>query len=712
MASNAPREHGGGPPALGYDRMKFRRALTRVAVLLAAALIAGEGKPTFAFPLVDAANDLHGTAKDAVGRVLAGVEILVLADGRAGAVVTSAVTDEKGRFRIPSIPPGLYRVAAIKPGYLAQVTRVNTYLRTSFDLVLRPVPRPGEPGADLVTPSPAWLLRVPPRSLLRETDPSDLVAVQAAVRPPPADAKVAAAATAAGAFSEVQGHVQHMVALGRETTGATPSSGVVGGQTSVRLSGALGQRGNLSVSGRRDSLEAIDRPIGGTGHRKETGVAIDLSYDTGVDASLDVTAFYAQGDVRYASAIPSTDAVGEGHRSWGYDATYRRQLDAVSRIAVQFGYADASLRLPEPFLDPVAFGGDPRSSVTNRSVGAEGTYETVAGDSHQIRVGMRARRLDLAVPFVRSTAGTTFLGLPGAAGLSVRVDAEDQWAVSGPITVVYGFGLVQALEGTEASLVVPRAGVSWTGDKVAVRVAAAHYTLATWQTGADEIAIEGDPSLLPIEPPDALRPAEPWGYEGEVEVPLGGGMRLRGRHEYVPVQDATALDTDPAIATRPPMFVSGARAEDRRTTIVLSRPSPRADFFVEFAGGEVRGLLAPAAGLDLPVQLLDEREIAYRSARAGIRSASVGTDMSLEYRRADESPAVVAVATPFVSEYWELVFGQSLARSSRMGAACRILVAARWAPDARGGVESLEIERARRVAAFNTRWTAGLVVSF
>ena len=677
--------------------MRFRRLLAMsAAIVIAASLFAS---PAVALPLVDPAGDLHGTAKDAVGRLLAGVEILILADGRAGSVVTSAVTDDKGRFRIPSVPPGLYRVAAIKQGYLAQVTRVNTYLRTSFDLVLRPVPRPGEPGGDLVTPSPAWMLRVPPRSLLREIDPSDLLPTVAAARP-------ASASTSASALlGEVQGEFRHLVALGRESvSGASNSPGVVGGETSLRVSGPLGERGSVSVSGRRDSLEALDRPLGETGRRKETGLAFEMSYDTDTDGSLDVTAFYEQGDVQYAAAAP--DPMGEGHRSWGYDATYRRQIDAVTRVAVQFGYADASLRLPEPFLDPANLGAGPRSNVTNRSVGAEGSYETVAGDRHQIRVGMRARRLDLAVPWVRSAAGTTFLGLPGAAGLSVRVDAEDQWAVHGPLTVAYGFSLVQTLEGTEASLVVPRAGVAWTGSRAAVRFAASHYTLATWATGGD------DTGLDVVEPPDALRPERPWGYEGEVEVPLAGALRLRGRHEYVPVQDATALAQDPAIAVQAPLFVSGARAADRRTSVVLSRPSRRADLFLEIVGGEVRGLLASAAALDLPVQLLDEREIAYRSARAGVRSASMGTDLSVEYRRSDELPLVEAAAPTFVTEYWELVLGQSLARSSRLGAQCRMLVSARWAPDVQGGMDTFQAERARRVAAFNQRWSAGLLISF
>lgn len=688
--------------------MPVRPTLAVVFAMLLAPFLAAGTDRIAAFPLVDKDTDLQGIARDAVGRVLSGVEILVLADGRSGSIVTSAVTDERGRFRIPSIPPGLYRVAAIKQGYLAQVTRVNTYLRTSFDLVLRPVPRPGEPGGDLVTPSSSWMLRVPARSVLRETDPSDLIPTTTAARLPAAAAPSTELGAASGpAMPDLRGQVRHLVALGRESGTGSSSSGVVGGETSIRLTGALGKKGSVSVSGRRDSVESLDRPLDAPGRRRETGLAFDLSYDTGADGSIDVTAFYAEGDVRYAAPTAVPDPVGEGHRSWGYDATYRRQLDAVTRVAVQFGYADASLRLPEPFLDPAVFSGEPRGYVTNRSVGAEGTYETVAGDRHQIRVGMRARSLDLAVPFVRSAAGTTFLGLPGAAGLSVRVDAEDQWAVTGPITLAYGFSLVQALEGREASLLVPRAGIAWTGDRAAVRFSASHHTLMTWQTGA------GGESLETLEPPDALEPERPWGYEAEVEVPLPAALRVRGNVEYTPVQDATALAADARLEARPPMFVSGARAADRRTTVVLSRPSRRSDVFVEVVDGEVRGLLAPSAALDLPVQILDEREIDYRSARAGIRAAAAGTDVSVEYRRsAERSRMAPAAEAPFVSEYWELVFGQSLLRSSRLGASCRMLVSARWAPDVRGGVDSLDAERARRIAAFNHRWAAGVLVSF
>lgn len=687
--------------------MRVRATLAVGFAMLLAPLLLSGAAPVAAFPLVNNDADLQGIARDAVGRVLSGVEILVLADGRSGAIVTSAVTDDRGRFRIPSIPPGLYRVAAIKQGYLAQVTRVNTYLRTSFDLVLRPVPRPGEPGGELVTPSSSWMLRLPPRSVLRETDPSDLLASTVPSRLPVAPAPAFdASAPTASAVPDVRGQVQHLVALGRESGGGSASSsGVVGGETSIRLTGAIGQRGSVSFSGRRDSIESSDRPLESPGRRRETGLAFDLSYDTGNDGSIDVTAFYAQGDVRYSAPVEIVDPVGEGHRSWGYDATYRRQLDAVTRVAVQFGYADASLRLPEPFLDPAI--GPGHANVTNRSVGAEGTYETVAGDRHQIRVGMRARRLDLAVPWVRSAAGTTFLGVPGAAGLSVRVDAEDQWAVTGPITVAYGFSLVQALEGREASLVVPRAGIAWNGARTAVRLSASHYTLMTWQTGA------GGESLEVVEPVDALHPERPWGYEAEVEVPLPATLRVRGRVEYTPVQDATALSGDALLDARPPMFVSGARAADRRTSVTLTRPSRRSDVFLEVVEGEVRGLLAPSAALDLPVQILDEREIDYRSARAGVRAAASGTDVSVEYRSSSELPrAPLAHEAPFVSEYWELVFGQSLLRSSRIGASCRVLISARWAPEVRGGADSLDVERARRIAAFNHRWAAGVLVSF
>src|SRR5512143_2529641 len=122
----------------------------RIAAALVCAVLAG-GLAILPSTAASAPTSaLGGVVRDALGRALGGVEVLVLND-RSTDTVAAAVTDEAGRFRVADLPSGLYRVAALKPGYLATVTRANTFLRSSVDVVLRPVPRPGEPGADSVT---------------------------------------------------------------------------------------------------------------------------------------------------------------------------------------------------------------------------------------------------------------------------------------------------------------------------------------------------------------------------------------------------------------------------------------------------------------------------------------------------------------------------------------------------------------------------------
>ena len=89
---------------------------------------------------------------------------------------TITTTDAGGRFVIGSITPGVYRVTAIKTGYIAAIDGVNTLLRATIDLVLRPMPQPGQPGSESVLEDMSWALRVPKRSIMREIDSRELLA--------------------------------------------------------------------------------------------------------------------------------------------------------------------------------------------------------------------------------------------------------------------------------------------------------------------------------------------------------------------------------------------------------------------------------------------------------------------------------------------------------------------------------------------------------
>jgi hypothetical protein len=155
----------------------IRSASTTLLLLGACATASLAQAPAALTPLT--ATMLSGIVRDDAGRLLEGAEIVVLSqEGRSGGVALRAVSDAGGRFFLGSVTPGVYRVAAIKTGYIAAIGRVNTMLRSSIDLVLRPIPRDGKPGAENVQDDLSWTLRVPKRSVMREIDARDLLAAK------------------------------------------------------------------------------------------------------------------------------------------------------------------------------------------------------------------------------------------------------------------------------------------------------------------------------------------------------------------------------------------------------------------------------------------------------------------------------------------------------------------------------------------------------
>jgi hypothetical protein len=144
-------------------------------------------------------------------------------------------------------------------------------------------------------------------------------------------------------------------------------------------------------------------------------------------------AFYSAGDLELTDRVGVAGvATRQGQRSWGYDAKWRKQVDASSRVALRVGYHDANLDLGQG----IAVGWDPaQGDASNWAIGAEGSYENLVGDGHLVRLGVRAQRLSLSVPTARLGRSTGAFALDGATGWSLLVDSEDQWSVAGPIAV-------------------------------------------------------------------------------------------------------------------------------------------------------------------------------------------------------------------------------------------------------------------------------------
>ena len=106
--------------------------------LLLLALATPSAAELRAAPEPTVAPDLEGRAVDPAGRALAGVEVLVSGALSGGGDFLRARSDDAGRFALSGLAPGLYRITALKGGYQVSVTRVNTLVRRTLDLVLHP----------------------------------------------------------------------------------------------------------------------------------------------------------------------------------------------------------------------------------------------------------------------------------------------------------------------------------------------------------------------------------------------------------------------------------------------------------------------------------------------------------------------------------------------------------------------------------------------
>lgn len=618
------------------------------------------------------ASTLSGVVKDDVGRLLDGVEVLVLApEAPATGTLLRAVSDASGRFVIGSIAPGVYRVAAIKPGYVAALGRVNTVLRSSVDLVLRPVPKEGEPGAEKVLDDLSWTLRIPPRGIFRETDPAEAV---------PKGGSSGARAFASRVQESMSGQVDHMVALGSWRPSASgASSNVEGNETRMRLAGTLGERGAIELRGRRGSLGSATESVS----RGAQAVDVDVSYDTNPDENLAMRAFYSTGDLAVAE---TSGGAGTGERqwqrSWGYDAQWRKQVNASSRVALQVGFHDANLDAGHA----TAIGWEPSTGDTsNRAIGAEGSYENAVADRHLLRVGVRAQRLTLSAPDVRVAGEPAQFALDGTAGWNLLVDSEDRWSLTGPLSMTYGLSVSEGFDGAGETTVSPRLGAAWAPGR---------------------LEASGELSYVPT----SIAGRSPYGYEAELKTRLAPALTLRGSASYVPSRASVWGDQD-AVLMRATPYVADASASDRVVSLDLEHVAPAATLSFGVARGRAEGAIAPALD-DAPVLLLADSALDYDVLRFGVKAPRAGSSVALLYRAIHEHAVDASVSEPEELRVVALEFSQDLVRFAGGRASCRLLLTARSALGPGTEATGSGSADTRRLIAEQKRVGAGVSLAF
>jgi hypothetical protein len=664
------------------------RATAPILGALLFVLVSGLAVPTQAAD----PEPLAGTVRDTVGNVLAGVEVLFVRMPSDRFTPTAvAHTDRAGRFRVAKLVPGRYRIAALKQGYRTFVGQIDTFARETIDLVLRPAVKVEQ--ASLPRDS-SWALRLPRRGMLHETGAG----------PEPAGRDVESGANAspeealrlelAQFFSLSAGVAEEHP----EDTEIQPS------ETRMMLASAIGERGNFLVKGRREQLGATSSNDlqGSTANLSDASVNLNLSYDTSPDAQLAVTAFFNQIDYELsAGPLEAPAALEQQQQTWGYDASWSKQIDAARRFVVALVYQDTSLVRPAHEEIPTpTFTADPRSAVSNRAVGAHGTYESVMSERHDVQFALRTQLLSWP-----TTAPRMVWLRPDAADQStwtVQADAQDTWALSAPFSLVYGLAYKQAWTAREASLVVPRLGGSVAVGGWYLRALVSYHSV----TGSEEpIAARG------IAP---LRPAESLGYEAEVEMPVARNVRLRGGVSYSPIQfnhvgyfgGADAHDEHPLYLTD-----GNSAVHEHRLALVEERGSSR--MYLELSDGRAEGTVAPLLPFAGPPAVRPGRQLRYWNGRFGVMVPSWGTDLRVEYRRVEaartlwrrdildsiqESVEVRVrqdVAERQIPGDWQLLMALRLGtvRSNDLEA---------WSPD--GGADSLD--------ALNRRISAGVSVLF
>ena len=640
----------------------------------------------------------QGFVKDTLGRALDEVEVLVLGAAAGDPPLAVARTDPEGRFLVPDLAPGIYRVAAVKQGYLAFLGRFNTLLRNSYDLVLRPFPG-GEPGGIAAPADAAWALRLPARSLLRETEASDLRNREG----------IGGSRLAGPTFGEtIGGQVDHLVDMGvRLSDGSSGTEDSGGAETRIRLSSSLGQRGSVTVRGQRESFDRVTTSQGGpeTASREASSVLVDACFATGSDSDFVMKASY---DARHidvnGGASLSEGSLRHTRRVLGYDATWSLQTDAASRLALRFGLLDALAVLPDGVAGSLIGEAGVDRGFSHQEAAVGGSYRSLEGDHHEIRVDLEAAFRDLPLPLARYGADDLTSTAAEAAQWNVRLRAEDRLSISTPLTLMYGFGYEHGSGGREPSVIEPRIGAEWTD--------------GTCRTGLtvlyDLPAVGGGASGSDLASANVARRSRGFGYEAEFEVPLVLGLRLTGTQSYEPASYDTAGALwdriDPSFT---PLYVTGGSTSAERSSLLLSWEAGGVRTYLQLQRGEVYGSLSQAFPFEVPLQLLADRRLRYYGGRVGLRLASSGTDASAEYRKVEDVPDGESVVDGTTQEFVELQLAQALLRHGSRGMSWRFLLAARGSPRRESAdSDSSAAAGSRTLAALSRRVSAGISVAF
>lgn len=662
----------------------------------------------------DASSRLAGSIKDSVGQVLDGVEILIVRRSAAVEPVAIASSDLWGRFSVPDLAPGVYGIAALKKGYRTFIGDVDTRIQRYVEVVLVPMPAAGYLPGGTVPESGAWVLRLPRRTVFRDTEPGTQTGV---------DGDEAPTGVAPPTEVPVNMRVDQLFAVGAPfpSQGGEPVK-LQGNETRVRLATPLGQRGGLRLDGRRESLgSTLEADDTESASSESAGLSVDLTYDVGADSRLAVRAFYNELDLEWgAIALP----FGSNRQTWGYESEWQTQLSDVSSLRLELDYEDDSLRLPRPGDGTIgSHAGDAAGGeLTQQTVAAGVAYESLVAGSHQVQVGFKGRRFDAPEVVVDHTdslpGGTGGLLDPGAEGWSLHLLARDAWALSGPFTLLYGLDYQHALTDLDTAVFVPSLGGGLAVDRAALRLMVSYHAVTQQDVVRAGSRYDANNARLPEVKAervgrDGLLSPRALGYEAELELPITDTLRFKGSSSFVPIQ-LVGIDAPlRAAGIRDTGYLGDGTAAVGETTLSLVQDLGDARTWVEVSRGQSEGMLALGSDQPALFPAMVQGELTYDNGRWGFQLIPWGTDVQVEYRRVVESQTGEGGSRPISErEMLELRLIQSLMRFQGLGN-WRLLMAVRMAKQEPEHEDSwAEGTDPAVLRAFNEGVSAGLSVTF
>ncbi len=558
-----------------------------------------------------------GTIRDALGNALAGVEVLVLSPGDLARPIAVTHSDDSGAFRILKLSPGPYKVAAVKSGYLTFVGRVDTLIQASLDVVLRPSLHTGQDATISLPEDPSWALRLPRRGILREVEGET---------PTVREAMESRAVAERGDESTRLRLEQFFSVVAGPDDRRSDSAELRATETRMALDSSLGERGNLSLRGRSERLasaKSSDRDLAAAS-TEASSMRVDLSYATSTQGQLAINAFYSQNGYELTDAAPGlAPAIQREQRTWGYNAEWSRQLDDRSRVAVKLDYQDVSLDHPQIGGGQLPTGvPDSATTFSNRAVGAEGMFERVKSERHEVQVALRAQLLRRPTNVSGRVAGYAAIPEAEISDWTLQMQARDTFSISGPFTLVYGLGYKQALVSSESRLLAPLFGGSWSDDGWRISAQLSYHAVSNGRTpeGGDLWS--------------SFRPERTVGYQARIEVPIVDGVHLEGGASYSPIQfEYFGSGRESYALGGQPMYITDGNSSVQESRVALVEDRGGSQTYLEFVHGRAEGNLASLMPFDTSYPTLSDRDMRYRNASFGVRVPSRGTDVLVEYQK-------------------------------------------------------------------------------